>query len=58
MHGSFIFAIFFKSYNETEWNLKNMQSDYVIGSQDFSRVAISRKTVLPPRHIAGAQCAK
>ena len=42
------------SYNETEWNLQNMQSDYVISSRDTSRVAINRKTVSPPWQIAGA----
>ena len=46
MHGSFIFGIIFKSYNETEQNLKNMQSDYVLGSRDTSRVAIQQKTGL------------
>ena len=51
MHGSFIFGIIFKSYNETERNLKNMQSDYVISSRDTSRVAIHRKTVSPPWQI-------
>jgi len=56
MHGSFIFGIIFKSYNETERNLKNMQSDYVISSRDTSRVAIHRKTVSPPWQIAGAHC--
>ena len=44
MHGSFIFGIIFKSYNETERNFKNMQSDYVLGSRDTSRVAVQRKT--------------
>ena len=44
MQGSFIFGIIFKSYNETEQNLKNMQI-YVLGSRDTSRVAIQRKTV-------------
>ena len=44
MHGSFIFGTNFKSYNETGRNLKNMQSDYVLGGRDTSRVAIQRKT--------------
>ena len=51
MHGSFIFGIIFISYNETERNLKIMQSDYVISSRDTSRVAIHWKTVSPPWQI-------
>ena len=41
-------------YKETERNLKNMQSDYVISSRDTSRVAIHWTTVSPPWQIAGA----
>ena len=44
MHGSFIFGITFKSYNEIGRNLKNMQSDCVLGSRDTSRIAIQRET--------------
>ena len=45
MRGRFIFGIIVKSFNETKRDFKNMQSDYVLGSRDTSRVAIQWKTI-------------